>query len=247
MRHLFSYVASIAIIFFNLSFLQGYYDSAAADELNDSQKKQFEEKLNEVIAKDLKGIKIIPKTAVGDQTNDDGLTEMVESSSFYKSAWLAAQASNAPNSGVVVLNEAGIPLDLISGDLVNVLANGTISVPGYALPPGGKFETVGAAGWIASAGKIAQSKLFDEKLITGTTASGGGGGGFEELPDETIIKAMKAIVAANDYIIAQLCKRPTRPTKITLNLSAGFKLVFDVQTGSQVEWDLDIICKTPVK
>ncbi|WP_027163667.1 hypothetical protein [Mesorhizobium sp. WSM1293] len=55
-------------------------------------------------------------------------------------------------------------------------------------------------------------------------------------------KAVEAIGNTTDFIAASLCSKPSRPTKITLHLTAGFDLVFSGETGSEVEWDLEIVC-----
>ncbi|WP_163265583.1 hypothetical protein [Chelativorans alearense] len=59
---------------------------------------------------------------------------------------------------------------------------------------------------------------------------------------EDIQKAVATIADATDYIAEKLCGRRSRPTKLTLHLTAGFDLVFSGETGSQVEWDLETVC-----
>lgn len=61
-------------------------------------------------------------------------------------------------------------------------------------------------------------------------------------PTEDIGRAVDTVVNATDYIAEQLCSKKSRPTKLTLHLTAGFNLVFSGETGSQVEWDLEIVC-----
>lgn len=57
-----------------------------------------------------------------------------------------------------------------------------------------------------------------------------------------IKKAVGVIVETTDYIAEALCSKRSRPTKITLHLTAGFELVFSGETGSEVEWDMETVC-----
>jgi hypothetical protein len=59
---------------------------------------------------------------------------------------------------------------------------------------------------------------------------------------QDIQQAVQAVADTTDYIADHLCKKRSRPTKITLHLTAGFKLVFEGETGSEVEWDLETVC-----
>lgn len=65
---------------------------------------------------------------------------------------------------------------------------------------------------------------------------------FAAAVSDDIRTAIDAMAAATQYIAQSLCSEPARPTRITLHLTAGFKLVFEAQTGSSVEWDLDTVC-----
>lgn len=59
---------------------------------------------------------------------------------------------------------------------------------------------------------------------------------------DDIKKAVQAVADTTDYIAGNLCKKRSRPTRITLRLTAGFKLVFEGETGSEVEWDMETVC-----
>ena len=65
---------------------------------------------------------------------------------------------------------------------------------------------------------------------------------FASAVSDDIQKAVGVVADTTDFIAEKLCKRPSRPTKITLNLTAGFNLVFSGETGSEVEWDLEAVC-----
>lgn len=65
---------------------------------------------------------------------------------------------------------------------------------------------------------------------------------FASAVSDDVKGAINAMAAATEYIAQSFCPEPARPTKITLHLTAGFKLVFEAQAGSSVEWELDTVC-----
>lgn len=86
---------------------------------------------------------------------------------------------------------------------------------------------------------------FEQELNAALAAGGQPGvtvSVFANAPTDDIRRAVDAIAGATDYIAESLCSRPSRPTKLVLHLTAGFDLVFSGETGSQVEWDLEIVC-----
>jgi hypothetical protein len=124
--------------------------------------------------------------------------------------------------GIVVKDASGKPYDVLSSAAPYRVSEDRIYVPGYALPPGGSFEFVGAAKWQEALKTIA----------------------YAESPpvDPSVQRAIGAIGSATDYVADNLCPYKSRPTKVVHNLTAGFQLVFNAQTGSQVEWDLEVVC-----
>lgn len=77
--------------------------------------------------------------------------------------------------------------------------------------------------------------------MSATTATGSDEPSTEP-PSEDIGEAVDTVVGASNFIAGRLCPNPYRPTKLILHLTAGFNLVFTGETGSQVEWDLEVIC-----
>jgi hypothetical protein len=82
--------------------------------------------------------------------------------------------------------------------------------------------------------------LSDEGVTGATVATAS-----IDAPTGDIGRAVETIADATDYIAERLCSRRSRPTKLVLHLTAGFNLVFSGETGSQVEWDLEIVCNRP--
>lgn len=183
------------------------FNSLAQD---NSEMEKFVFELNEAIKTDIKGV-----TVKGRPLNP----------SLYSQEWLKA-ISNSPQDYAVVATDAqGKAVELFGSSTPFEKKGGIISVPGYNLPKGGKYVTVGAAGWAKAASDIAaQSKAIPTV-------------------NSSIRKAITTISSATDYIAKELCSKRSRPTKLVLNLNAGFELVFNASTGSEVEWDLEIVCK----
>lgn len=137
--------------------------------------------------------------------------------------WAEELSASPPQFGVVVYDADTNPVDVLGSNAPLVPDGNDINILGYKLPPGGSFRTVGAAGWTKAVADIAAQ---EEKAV----------------PSEGIQKAVNTVADATDYIATNLCKLKSRPTKLVLNLTAGFELVFSAQTGSEVEWDLEVVC-----
>ena len=140
-------------------------------------------------------------------------------------AWVDAITKTPQDFAIVAVDANGKPVDIFGASTPFEKTNDSITVPGYTLPRGGSYKMVGAAGWAEAAYAIAETK---------STAP---------TPSSSIAKAVGTITNATDYIAKELCPKRSRPTKLTLNLNAGFELVFNASTGSEVEWDLEIVCK----
>jgi len=139
--------------------------------------------------------------------------------------WIETIAKTPQDFAVVAMDSKGEPVDIFGSSTPFKEADGIFLVPGYTLPKGGSFKTVGAAGWNEAALQL---------VARNNTTS---------VPNESISKAVDTISSATDYIAKELCSKRSRPTKLVLNLNAGFELVFSASTGSEVEWDLEIVCK----
>lgn len=137
--------------------------------------------------------------------------------------WAEELSASPPQFGVVVYDANTKPVDVLGSNAPLVPDGNDINVLGYKLPPGGSFRTVGAAGWTKAVADIAAQ---EKKAV----------------PSEGIQKAVNTVADATDYIASSLCKLKSRPTKLVLNLTAGFELVFSAETGSEVEWDLELVC-----
>ena len=154
-----------------------------------------------------------------------GVTVTTETSEeAWDKVWAKAYESGGiapiPDFGIGVYDGQGQLIELFTGNTPYQIEGEEIFVPGYTLPPGGTFETMGREGV-----KEAFAKLEPA-----------------EPPGGDIQKAVDTISRATDYIASELCSKPSRPTKLVLNLTAGFRLALTVETGSQVEWDLEIVC-----
>ncbi|MEW8201042.1 MAG: hypothetical protein AB2697_19835 [Candidatus Thiodiazotropha endolucinida] len=172
----------------------------------------FIEDLNNAIKADINGV-----TVKG----------VIEIPSISNQEWLKAVAGTPQDYAVVAVDERGKPIELFGSSTPFEKQAGNISVPGYRLPQGGSYVTVGAAGWAKAASEIAAQN----RALPAINLS--------------IRKAITTISSATDYIAKELCSKRSRPTKLVLNLNAGFELVFNASTGSEVEWDLEIVCNRP--
>lgn len=135
--------------------------------------------------------------------------------------WALNAVENAPNFGFVVSNAQGSPVDVIGGEVPFQTVDNKIEITGYDLPDGWNIKTVGTAGYIGAVSEIAQ---------------------IVQAPSSDVENAVKTVKAASAYLFQELCSDVARPTEITLNLTAGFELVFNVETGSQFHWDMEIVC-----
>lgn len=174
----------------------------------------FEEAVNAAIS-DMPGVSFTVK----DQENPaaDDFTDAI---AIHKE-WAAQAVENAPNFGFVVYDGMGMPVDVFGGDAPFQTVNDSIKITGYDLPEGHTVSTVGSAGYIDAVSLIAQRV---------------------EAPSDDVETAVQTVKGASAYIVQELCSSVGRPTEITLNLTAGFKLAFTVETGSQFHWDLEVVC-----
>lgn len=147
---------------------------------------------------------------------------------FLRSDWAREMTNPPPQFGVVVLDKNKKPIDVLGGTAPVVVVGSGIEVPGYQLPSGGSFKTIGAAEWTRTVAEIANQAE-------------------PPAPSEDIEKAVTVVADATDYIADKLCSRRSHPTKIVFHLTAGFDLVFTGETGSQVEWDLEVVCARMAK
>lgn len=137
--------------------------------------------------------------------------------------WVEGIARQSQSFGIVAMDSDKRVVDIFGAETPYTLTGGEISVPGYELPEGGEFRIVGSAGLVNAAEAIAMAREV-------------------RAPSSDIQKAVDTIINATDYIADRLCAQSSRPTKLILHLTAGFNLVFSGETGSQVEWDLEIVC-----
>lgn len=137
--------------------------------------------------------------------------------------WLEKLVTDPPEFGIVALDADMDPIDMFGAETPYSVVDGKISVPFYQLPAGGSFSIVGASGWRDTANVLATS--------------------YEpQAPSNDVQKALESVANATGYIADMLCNDPSRPTKLVLNITAGFSLAFNIETGSQVEWDLEVVC-----
>lgn len=135
--------------------------------------------------------------------------------------WKMWVGTRPPGVGIAVLNEQGRPVDMLGGQVTYTASGDQITVPGYSLPQGGKFEVVGSAKWPEYVAEIAKEN--------------------NPIPEDLEV-TLERMAAATAYIVQMFCGLDGRPSKITLHVDAGFSLVVSAGTGSAVEWDLDKIC-----
>lgn len=174
---------------------------------------EFEAEINAALA-EMPGITV---EISEDSDFENAMTDLLEDQ------WKEGLATNAPEFGFVVDNAQGLPVEVLSGAAPFETVNGNIAVMGYELPDGHSIRTVGPAGWVDAVTTIADRKRVGA-------------------PSRDIGRAIDTISGAGDYIAQELCARDARPTELVLNLTASFELVFNLETGSQVTWDLEIVC-----
>lgn len=174
----------------------------------------FQDAVNEAI-RDIPGVSF----TVTDETAPE-ITEMI--SRMGSSAdWSSHAVENAPEFGFVVYDSEGLPVDVFGGTAPFKTVNDAVEITGYNLPEGYSVKTVGTAGYVEAVSMIAQ---------------------LVEAPSDDVENAVQTVKGASAYIVQELCSTLGRPTEITLNLTAGFKLAFSVETGSQFHWDLEVVC-----
>ena len=69
--------------------------------------------------------------------------------------WLHAVAKAPQDYAVVAMDAKGNPIELFGSSTPFETKGNAIFVPGYELPQGGKYKTVGASGWAKAASQIA--------------------------------------------------------------------------------------------
>jgi hypothetical protein len=183
-------------------------------EAQDFDAQSFENAVNEAIS-DMPGVSF----SVTDEANPsmvDMTTEMT-----IGTAWASHAIENAPEFGFVVYDAEGLPVDVFGANAPFQTMDNIIEITGYNLPEGYTVNTVGTAGYIEAVSIIAQRV---------------------EAPSDDVENAVQTVKGASAYIVQELCSAVGRPTEITLNLTAGFKLAFSVETGSQFHWDLEVVC-----
>lgn len=139
--------------------------------------------------------------------------------------WAETAIQRPQDFGIVVLDTNGEAIEVFGESTPFEQSGEDIVIPGYTIPDGAKYQLVGSSAWNGAVSQIAAKSAAKKPS------------------NKSIIKAINVITDATDYIAQQLCAKKSRPTKLTLNLNAGFELVFNVSTGSEVEWDLEVICK----
>ncbi len=180
----------------------------------DFDTQSFEDAVNEALS-DMPGISF----TVTDKANLVA-TDMMSEKAFGR-GWALKAVNNAPDFGFVVYDTEGKPVDVFGESAPYKEIDNIVKITGYNLPKGYTVNTVGAAGYIEAVSKIAQTV---------------------EAPSDDVENAVQTVKSASAYIVQELCSAVGRPTEITLNLTAGFKLAFTVETGSQFHWDLEVVC-----
>jgi len=95
-----------------------------------------------------------------------------------------------------------------------------VGVSGYTAGPSTRFSIIGADEYAA--------KIQEVKMVSSL--------------DEGVQRAISSMKSATNYIMAELCSTDGRPSQITLNLSADFKLVFGASTGTSATWVMSETC-----
>lgn len=196
------------------------YQAAAQEPAYDPE--AFIKGLNERLAQEqLQGVQVVPGEAnvfldFGSGDSDLGMTN-----------WAKALTAKTPQNGFVVFDQAKRPVDVLGPDLqYTVKADNSVNIVGYDPPPGGEVKLVGPAEWNSSVQAIAAANDYKPSP-----------------PSNDIQRALTVVRDATDYVASMMCTLKSRPTKLTLNLTAGFELAFNIETGSEVEWDLEVVCK----
>jgi len=174
----------------------------------------FEEAVNEAIS-DMPGVSF----RVTDEKNPVMVEIMTRNGLDVD--WASRAVENAPDFGFVVSNTEGLPVEVFGGNAPFQTMDNIVEITGYDLPEGYTVNMVGTAGYIEAVSMIAQRV---------------------EAPSDDVENAVQTVKGASAYIVQELCSAVGRPTEITLNLTAGFKLAFTVETGSQFHWDLEVVC-----
>lgn len=188
---------------------------AAAQDAAPFDGSSFVEQLNEAISAGKLG---------GVQVKGQIAPELMFSKGGFGDEWAKALYAKTPDFGFVVLDASKRPIDVLGAEVpYKVLTDNSVAIAGYRLPTGGEVKLVGPAEWSATIARLAAADVVKP-------------------PSDDIMNALTAVRDATDYVAAMMCDLKSRPTKLTLSITAGFKLAFNVETGSEVEWDLEIVC-----
>ncbi|MEM8579988.1 MAG: hypothetical protein AAGF50_02170 [Pseudomonadota bacterium] len=176
----------------------------------------FERAVNEALA-DVPGVTFSTDGAEGAASNlMSGLVDATNE-------WAIQSIRTAPDFGFVIYDDKGDAWDILGGNAPYEAQGNSIDITGYQLPEGYTVGTVGRAQYIEAVTDIAQSRVL-------------------QAPSDDIAKAVQTVKNASGYLKQELCTTQGRPTEIVLNLTAGFKLAFNLETGSQFTWDLEVVC-----
>ena len=134
-------------------------------------------------------------------------------------------SKNPPKVGVIAKDQQGRLLDIFDLDGQEFEDKKLIHVRGYQLPPGGTFERVGAAGWIKAVGDLRSSYYRSTEVGL------------------TIKDAVTEVDRVSSTIRDLLCLNPGRPTEVVMTFDAGFNIVVAAGAGTQLTWDMEIVCK----
>jgi len=177
--------------------------------------------INQELVEQLNGVSVeaLPSNgALADALNAAGVRMTMGS------YWADAAIKDAQDFGVVALDADQKILDVFGASTPLMEADDGLMVPGYELPPGGRFDIVGSAGYAN-----AVSVLATEKIDYNVTPS--------------LEKVIGKIVGAGGYMFDQLCSMRGRPTQIELHLDAGLNWVVKATTGTKVVWNMEDLCE----
>ncbi|MDU9006842.1 hypothetical protein [Sedimentitalea todarodis] len=129
---------------------------------------------------------------------------------------------SVPEYGVAAVDGNGEIIQVFGPSVSTIKASdGSIKgVMGFIADAGTKFSVIGADKYTA--------------IVTQASSELGLDGGFK--------RAVRTMRNATNYIAAEFCSSPARPSEITMSLSADFKLVFGASGGTTAKWEIDKTC-----
>lgn len=145
-----------------------------------------------------------------------------------------SQREAAPDFGYIVYDSVGKPIKAFGPTTPVVLGlDGKYSLPGSDLPVGSTIRIEDALTYE----KIKQ-QLIDVSLVQEA--------GYQAYVDQ--FRSIVQSIADNAaYVRNTLCPHPARPTKVQVEIEGGFSALFSASMTSTVEWDLNELCKSPIK